>query len=174
MADRIVENVITTTQLSQQLPLQTLADSIQNTEYQYEDAVLIFRFDNPKRAVFLTEQGKLSCTGVKSIKQGEKTINQVIEILKKQGISVEDKPEIQLQSFVISINIEIALDIDTLNIKLPSDKIVYQPQQNPWVEFLFDKDVTFLIGLEGIIVCIGKGSIDHANKSIDTLIELLK
>jgi len=174
MANRNIENIVVTTSLSQQLPLQTLAVSIQNAEYHDEDPLLIFRFDDPKRAVFLTEQGLISCTGVTNLEQGKQVIYQVINILKDHAIPIQHMPDVRLQSFVISINPDRIFDLDEIRMKLPADQIIYQPENNPWIEYLFDEYLTFLISIEGTIVCTGTESIDHAHQAIDTLLQVLE
>jgi transcription initiation factor TFIID TATA-box-binding protein len=173
MADRIVENIVVTASLPQKLPLQTLAVSINNTEFHDEEPVLIFRFNDPKRAVLLTEQGLITCTGVKEVQEGKDTILQVITMLKDHSIPVQEIPEVSVQSYVISITYERMLDLNEMKMKLPTDQIIYQPEKNPWLEYLYDEHVTFLIGNEGRIICIGTGSIDHAHQAINTLLKIM-
>jgi transcription initiation factor TFIID TATA-box-binding protein len=173
MADRIVENIIVTALMPHKLPLQTLAVSINNAEFHDEEPVLIFRFDDPKRAVLLTEQGLITCTGVKDIQEGKDTIYQVVNILRNHSIPVQEMPEVSVQSYVISITYEKMIDLDEIKMKLPTDQIIYQPEKNPWLEYLYDEHVTFLIGNEGRIVCTGTGSIDHAHQAIDTLLQVI-
>jgi len=174
MADHIIENIIVTAEIKQQLPLQTLSVSIPNTEFQEQDPVLIFRFDHPRRVVFLTEKGTISCTGVISIDQGRKTIYQVIEILTNHAIPIQHIPDVQMQSFVISMNWKRPIDLDQIQKKLPSDQIIYNPQRNPWIEYLYDQHITFLICSSGIIVCTGSCSFDHVDHAIDMLSSLLE
>lgn len=173
MADHIIENIVVTASVPQRLPLQTLAVSIKNVEFCDEEPVLIFRFDDPKRAVVLTEEGLITCTGVTHIQQGKDTIYQVINILKDQSIPIQKMPEISVQSYVISVSYERIIDLDEMKNKLPVDQIIYQPEKNPWLEYLFDEHITFLIGNEGRFVCVGTGSIDHAHQAIDTFLQVI-
>jgi len=83
-------------------------------------------------------------------------------------------PDVRLQSFVISINPDRIFDLDEIRMKLPADQIIYQPENNPWIEYLFDEYLTFLISIEGTIVCTGTESIDHAHQAIDTLLQVLE
>jgi len=174
MAERLIENIVVTSNINQQLPLQTLSISIPDTEYDSEDPVLIFRFDQPKRAVLVTEQGTISCTGVISIEQGKETIYQVIETLKQHAVPIQEIPEVYIQNFVISINLRKTLDLDTISKKLQPDQIIYMPDKNPWIEYLYDEYITFLICASGKIICTGIHSIDHAHQSIDDFLKLLE
>jgi len=174
MADRIVENIVVTAMLHQKLPLQTLAVSISNAEFHDEEPVLIFRFDDPKRAVVLTEKGRITCTGVTEIQQGKDTIYQVINTLKDHSIPIQEMPDVVIQNFVISVSQDEIINLDEMKLKLPADQIIYQPGKNPWLEYLYDEHVTFLIGNEGRIICTGTGSIDHAHQAIDNLLQVIE
>lgn len=174
MADHLIENIVATANINQQLPLQTLSISIPNTEYDAEDAVLIFRFEQPKRAVLITEQGTISCTGITSIEQGKETIYQVIETLKQHAVPIQDLPDVHIQNFVISVHLGKNLDLDHISKQLQPDQIIYKPDRNPWIEYLYDEHITFLICASGKIVCTGIHSIDHAHQSIDAVLQLLE
>jgi len=174
MAEHLIENIVVTSNINQQLPLQTLSISIPDTEYDSENPVLIFRFDQPKRAVLITEQGTISCTGVTSIKQGKETIHQVIETLKQHTVPIQEIPEVYIQNFVISIKLRKNLDLDTISKKLQPDQLIYMPDKNPWIEYLYDEYITFIICASGKIVCTGIHSIDHAYQSIDEFLKLIE
>ena len=173
MADRIIENIVVTASVPQRFPLQTLAVSIPNAEFHDEGPVLIFRFEEPKRAVLLTEQGFITCTGVTEIQDGKDTIHQVLTTLKNHAIPISEMPEVSVQSYVIAINTEKMMDLNEIKMKLPADQIIYQPEKNPWLEYLYDEHVSFLIGKEGRIICTGTGPIDHGHQAIDTLVQVI-
>ena len=169
MVDSIIENIVVTAHLHQQLPLQTLSVSIPDTEYDEQDPVLIFRFDYPKRAVIITEQGIISCTGVTSIDQGTETIYSVIETLQQQGMPIQDYPEVAIQNFVMTITLGKTLDLDHISQQLQPDQVIYKPNKNPWIEYLYDDQVTLLLCTSGTIVCTGTSTLDHAYHVIDKL-----
>jgi TATA-box binding protein (TBP) (component of TFIID and TFIIIB) len=173
MEDRIVENIVVAASVPQNLPLQTLSVSIPNAEFHDEEPVLIFRFDDPKRAVLLTERGLITCTGVTQVQDGKEAIHQVLTTLKDHAIPIQEMPEVSVQSYVISIVTEHRLDLDEVKMKLPADQIIYQPEKKPWLEYLYDEHVTFLIGNEGRIICTGTGPIDHGHQAIDTLVQVI-
>jgi len=169
MVDSIIENIVVTAQLNQQLPLQTLSVAISNTEYDEQDPVLIFRFDHPKRAVIVTEQGIISCTGVTSLHQGEETIYSAIDTLKQQAIPILEYPPVTMQSFILTVPLETTLDLDHISRHLPPDQVIYKPNKNPWIEYLYDDQVTMLICASGLIICTGTSPLDHAYHAIDML-----
>ena len=169
MVDSIIENIVVTAQLHQQLPLQTLSVSIPSTEYDEQDPVLILRFDSPKRAVIITEQGIISCTGVTSIDQGTETIYSVIKTLQQHGIPIQDYPEVTIQNFVMTITLGKTLDLDLIARQLQPDQIIYKPNKNPWMEYLYDDKITLLLCASGTVVCTGTSTLDHAYQAIDML-----
>ena len=89
-------------------------------------------------------------------------------------LPIQDLPDVYIQNFVISVNLGKNLDLDTISKQLQPDQIIYKPDKNPWIEYLYDEYITFLICASGKLVCTGIHSIDHAHQSIDVLLRLLE
>jgi len=174
MSDLIVENLVISTQINQELPLQSMAVSIANTSYDEEEPVLIFRFDTPKRAVLIGKQGHMVCTGCTSFEEGTETIHKVIGIIKDHGIAIHDIPDCSIQSFVVSIDMAKNLDLSKISQQLESDRMRYLPDQHPWIEYAYDDQITILICHSGKIICTGTASLDRAKESIDVISDKLE
>ena len=78
------------------------------------------------------------------------------------------------QIFQDSFFIEILPFLTKISKKLQPDQIIYMPDKNPWIEYLYDEYVTFLICASGKIICTGIHSIDHAHQSIDDFLKLVE
>lgn len=169
MADHIIENIVVVSDIQQQLPLQTLAIAISEADYNEEDPLLIFRFEQPKRAVLVSAQGSIYCTGVKTIEEGTEYITKIINRLKTHGVHVEAIPEIRLQSYVVSTQIAPSFDLNVLAKQLQSKPIVYNPEQKPWIEYVHDDQNTIMIYASGKLVCTGTATLDQASEALENL-----
>jgi TATA-box binding protein (TBP) (component of TFIID and TFIIIB) len=174
MSDLIVENLVITAHINQELPLQSMAINIPNTSYDEQEPVLIFRFDEPKRAVLITKKGFMTCTGCTSFQEGEETITDVINIINEHGITIDDLPDCEIQSFVLSKDMNMTLDLDYISKQLASDKIRYVPDQQPWIEYMYDDNISILINASGKIICTGNTSLDEGKESIDAVSNILE
>ena len=173
MADLIVENIVVAADLKQSLPLQTLAISISDADYNEEDPLLIFRFNEPKRAVLVTSQGSISCTGIKTEEEGKEYITKIVDILKDHGVFIDKLPDINMQSFVVSTQLNKTFDLNNLSKHLQANPIIYNPDQKPWIEYAYDDQTTILISTSGKLVCTSTSTIDHASEAIDSLSKTL-
>ena len=122
-----------------------------------EDPVLIFRFEQPKRAVLITEQGIITSTGTTSLDEAKELIYNVIETLKKHAIPIQPLPEILIQNYVLSMQMDNKINLDLLLPKLQQNLTIFKPDRNPWIEYLYDENTTVLIHSSGKIICTGKG-----------------
>ena len=173
MADLIVENIVCSTNIHQELSLETLLDFLPDASLNEEDRILIVRFNDPKRAVLITEHGKICCTGSKSIDECEETIAHVITLLNNHNVLIDNFPDISLQSVIISTDLGKRIELNQLSNLLQPDQIRFKPNQNPWVEYTYDEHTVFLICSSGKIICTSNKTIDHAEESIENLLEIL-
>ena len=174
MSDLIIENLVITANINQELPLQSMAINIPNTSYDEQEPVLIFRFDEPKRAVLITKKGFMTCTGCTSFQEGEETIHDVINIINEHGITIDEMPDCEIQSFVLSKDMNMTLDLNHISQQLASDKIRYVPDQHPWIEYMYDDNISILIYASGKIICTGTAKLDDGKESIDAVSDILE
>lgn len=79
-----LENIVASANLGRELNLDNIAFAMENTEYEPEQFPgLVFRMDNPKVTFLLFGSGKVICTGARTIKDVERAIGKVSNILKK-------------------------------------------------------------------------------------------
>ncbi len=73
-----IENVVASTSLGDELDLQSIALTLDGSEYSPEQFPgLIYRLKEPKTALLLFRSGKVVCTGGKSMKQVNDAIRTV-------------------------------------------------------------------------------------------------
>lgn len=70
-----LENIVASAKLEQELNLDDIAFTLENTEYEPEQFPgLVYRMDDPKVTFLLFGSGKIICTGGRSIKDVERAV----------------------------------------------------------------------------------------------------
>ncbi len=174
--DISVVNIVVSTSLQHDVPLEKLAATLPNTEYNPEQFPgLVIRIKEPKTSALIFSSGKVVCTGARSMDKVEESIRKIIKSLEKIGIKITIKPEIKIQNIVASGTVGMDLNLNTLAMKLRNTE--YEPEQFPGLVYkLVDPEIkaTFLLFSNGKIVCTGTKSEAEVNKALDKLIENLK
>ena len=171
-----VVNIVVSTSLNHDIPLEKMNAMLSNTEYNPEQFPgLVIRIKEPKTSALIFGSGKVVCTGSRSMDKVEESIKKIIKSLEKIGIKITIKPEIKIQNIVASGTVGMDLNLNTLAMKLSNTE--YEPEQFPGLVYkLVDGPVkaTFLLFSNGKVVCTGTKSEEEVNRSLDKLIENLK
>jgi len=169
-----VVNIVVSSSLEHDIPLEKMAATLSNTEYNPEQFPgLVIRIKEPKTSALIFSSGNIVCTGAKSLDKVEESIKKIIESLEKIGIKIKIKPKISVQNIVASGNIGMDLNLNTLAMKL--DNTEYEPEQFPGLVYkLMEAKATFLLFSNGKIVCTGTKSEEMVHKAIDMLLEKLE
>ena len=168
-----VVNIVVSSSLEHDIPLEKMAATLPNTEYNPEQFPgLVIRIKEPKTSALIFSSGNIVCTGAKSLDKVEESIKKIIESLEKMGIKIKIKPKISVQNIVASGNIGLDLNLNTLAMKL--DNTEYEPEQFPGLVYkLMEAKATFLLFSNGKIVCTGTKSEEMVHEAIDMLLEKL-
>lgn len=171
-----VVNIVVSTNLKHDVPLEKMAATLSNTEYNPEQFPgLVIRIKEPKTSALIFSSGKVVCTGARSMDKVEESIKKIIKSLEKIGIKIKIKPEINIQNIVASGSVGMDLNLNTLAMKLKNTE--YEPEQFPGLVYkLVDSDIraTFLLFSNGKIVCTGTKSEKEVNRALEKLIANLK
>jgi transcription initiation factor TFIID TATA-box-binding protein len=169
-----VVNIVVSTDLGHDIPLEKMAATLSNTEYNPEQFPgLVIRIKEPKTSALIFSSGKVVCTGARSIQKVEESIARIIESLKKIGIKINIKPKINIQNVVASGSIGMDLNLNVLAMKLTNTE--YEPEQFPGLVYkLMEAKATFLLFSNGKVVCTGTKSEEEVDKALDLLIKNLK
>ncbi|MCF7799258.1 TATA-box-binding protein [Candidatus Woesearchaeota archaeon] len=170
---RIV-NIVVSTSLDHDIPLEKMAATLSNTEYNPEQFPgLVIRIKEPKTSALIFSSGNVVCTGAKSLDEVRKSLDKIKETLTKINITITITPEIHIQNMVASGSIGMDLNLNTLAMKL--DNTEYEPEQFPGLVFkLNEAKATFLLFSNGKIVCTGTKSEEEVYKAVHMLIDVLK
>ena len=169
-----VVNIVVSSGLGQDIPLEKMAATLSNTEYNPEQFPgLVIRIKEPKTSALIFSSGKIVLTGARSMEDVERSIEKIIKSLKKINIDITIKPKVTVQNIVASGSIGMDLNLNTLAIKLPNTE--YEPEQFPGLVYkLKGTHATFLLFSNGKIVCTGTKTEEEVYKALDKLIETLK
>lgn len=170
---RIV-NIVVSTSLEHDIPLEKMAATLSNTEYNPEQFPgLVIRIKEPKTSALIFSSGKVVCTGAKTIEEVEESLQKIIKSLQKLNINIKIKPVLSIQNIVASGSVGMDLNLNTLAMKL--DNTEYEPEQFPGLVYkLKEAKATFLLFSNGKIVCTGTKSEAEVRKSLEMLIVNLK
>jgi transcription initiation factor TFIID TATA-box-binding protein len=173
-AIRIVNIVVSGSLDKSKIPLEKMAATLPNTEYNPEQFPgLVLRIREPKTSALIFNSGKIVCTGARSMEKVDEAMQKIVEAMKKIGIEIKKKPEYQVQNMVASGSIGLSLNLNTLAIKLENTE--YEPEQFPGLVYkLRGTKATFLLFTNGEIVCTGTKSEEEVHEAVRKLVEVLK
>lgn len=172
--DISVVNIVVSTSLNKDIPLEKMAATLSNTEYNPEQFPgLVIRIRDPKTSALIFGSGNVVCTGAKSLDKVQDSIDQIVKSVEKVGIEIDEKPEINVQNIVASGRIGMGLNLNTLAMTLENTE--YEPEQFPGLVYkLNDPKATFLLFTNGKIVCTGTKSEEMVHEAVTKLLENLK
>jgi len=169
-----VVNIVVSTSLEKDIPLEKMAATLSNTEYNPEQFPgLVIRIKEPKTSALIFSSGKVVCTGARTMDEVKQSIQKIIKSLEKINVKVTIEPEIKIQNIVASGMIGMDLNLNTLAMKF--DNTEYEPEQFPGLVYkLKEAKATFLLFSNGKIVCTGTKSEKEVHIALDKLIENLQ
>ena len=169
-----IVNIVVSTSLEHDIPLEKMAATLSNTEYNPEQFPgLVIRIREPKTSARIFSSGKVVCTGARTLEKVEESLQQIIKSLEKINIKIKIKPKINVQNIVASGSVGMDLNLNVLAMKLENTE--YEPEQFPGLVYkLPQAKATFLLFSNGKIVCTGTKSEEQVNAAVDKLIENLK
>jgi transcription initiation factor TFIID TATA-box-binding protein len=150
-----IENVVASATLNQKIDLNSIVRIFPGVEYRPEQFPgLVYRLKKPKTATLIFSSGKMVCTGAKSEAQAKKAVMKVVDELKRNGMVILGKPEIQIQNIVSSAGLGGHIDLEKTTYSLK--RTMYEPEQFPGLIYrMDDPKVVILIFASGKLVCTG-------------------
>ena len=173
-----IVNIVVSTSLEHDIPLEKMAATLSNTEYNPEQFPgLVIRIKEPKTSALIFSSGKVVCTGARTIEKVQESIKKIIKSLEKINIKIKIKPEIKIVNIVASGSVGMPLNLNELATQLQN--VEYEPEQFPGLVYKLqasktNPQATFLLFSNGKIVCTGTKSEKEVHLALDKLIENLK
>ncbi len=169
-----VVNIVVSASLGHDIPLEKMAATLSNTEYNPEQFPgLVIRIKEPKTSALIFSSGKIVCTGARSMDKVHESIRKIIKSLEKINVKIKVEPQVNIQNIVAAGSVGMDLNLNVLAMKLENTE--YEPEQFPGLVYkLPDQKATFLLFSNGKVVCTGTKSEEEVNKALDKLIENIK
>lgn len=169
-----VVNIVVSTSLEHEIPLEKMAATLANTEYNPEQFPgLVIRIKEPKTSALIFSSGKVVCTGARSMDKVHESIKKIIKSLEKINVKITIEPQVKIQNIVAAGTVGMDLNLNVLAMKL--DNTEYEPEQFPGLVYkLPAAKATFLLFSNGKIVCTGTKSEVEVHEALDKLIAELK
>jgi transcription initiation factor TFIID TATA-box-binding protein len=169
-----VVNIVVSASLGHDIPLEKMAATLPNTEYNPEQFPgLVIRIKDPKTSALIFSSGKIVCTGARSMDKVHESIRKIIKSLEKINVKIKEEPKVTIQNIVAAGSVGMDLNLNVLAMKL--DNTEYEPEQFPGLVYkLPEQKATFLLFSNGKIVCTGTKSEEEVHAALDKLIQNLK
>jgi transcription initiation factor TFIID TATA-box-binding protein len=170
-----VVNIVVSASLGKDIPLEKMAATLSNTEYNPEQFPgLVIRIKEPKTSALIFSSGKIVCTGARSMDKVHESIRKIIKSLEKINVKIKIEPEVKIQNIVAAGSIGMDLNLNVLAMKLENTE--YEPEQFPGLVYklLAPTKATFLLFSNGKIVCTGTKSEEEVHIVVKKLVENLK
>lgn len=176
MAEIRIENVVSSTALAKKLDLQSIAMTLEDSDYDPERFPgLVHRIKEPKTAILLFRSGKAVCTGAKDIGQVKQAIAKVSQSLRERDVEVFPEPVIEVQNMVASSDLGHDINLNAMAITLGLEKVEYEPEQFPGLVYrMASPKVVLLIFSSGKLVCTGAKNIEDVKRAVETISADLK
>ncbi len=128
---------------------------------------------NPKTATLIFSTGKMVCTGSKSERQAKRAVANIAAELKRNGIVIVGRIDIQVQNIVASGGLGGSIDLDKTIYSLK--KTIYEPEQFPGLIYRMDEPkVVMLLFASGNFVCTGAKKEEDVRRAVTKLQETLE
>ncbi len=160
-----VENVVASTDIGQELDLETLAHDLVPSDYNPDNFPgLVYRMQDPKAAALIFRSGKLVCTGAQSVDDVTAAIDLVFAEIRDLGVETVESPNIEVQNIVSSADLGHTLNLNAIAIGLGLEHVEYEPEQFPGLVYRLDEPsvVVLLFGSGKLVITGGKELADAA------------
>jgi transcription initiation factor TFIID TATA-box-binding protein len=161
-----VQNIVAFTTLGKPIPLETMLKKVENTEWQPEQFPgLVYKITNPRASALVFSQGKIVCTGTKSLEDLDAAMKKIVGRIRKAGIEMPRKYNTKVENIVASTKIKADLHLDEIALMLENSE--YEPEQFPGLVYrISEPRVAFLLFTSGRIICAGAQNVESVHRAL--------
>jgi transcription initiation factor TFIID TATA-box-binding protein len=163
-----VQNIVAFTTLGKPIPLETMLNKVEDTEWQPEQFPgLVYKITNPRASALIFSQGKIVCTGTKSEKDLHAAMRKIVDRISKAGIPMPKKFNTKVENIVASTKIKAVPDLDLDEIAVSLENSEYEPEQFPGLVYrIKEPRVAFLLFTSGRIICAGAQTEESIHRAL--------
>ena len=168
-----VQNIVASVDLKTDLDLVELASLLEEAEYDPDSfPALIVKLKEPKVSFLVFRNGKINCTGAKSVRVAEKGVAELVKRLGSLGIKIKARPEVLVTNVVATVDLGVTLNLDELALNI--ENVEYEPEQFPGLVYKpYGSNISVLVFGTGKLVLAGMKQASDAEEILKGLIEKL-
>jgi transcription initiation factor TFIID TATA-box-binding protein len=167
-----VVNIVATIDLGVNLDLEGLAGSLPGVDYDANRFPgLVLRLRDPKVAFLLFKNGRVVCTGSKSMGQVVAGVGALVSLLRSRGVRVPVAPTPRVVNVVAACDLHAMVNVEKAALLL--DRVFYEPEVFPGLVYS-DFGVTFLIFYSGRVIVTGARGEGQVLEGVNRLFGLLR
>ena len=161
-----IQNIVAFTELGKPIPLEMLLKKVENTEWQPEQFPgLVYKITDPRASALIFSQGKIVCTGTKSLDDLTEAMRKIVDRIRKAGIPMPKTYSTKVENIVASTKIKGDLNLDEIAFMLENSE--YEPEQFPGLVYrISEPRVAFLLFTSGRIICAGAQNMESIHKAL--------
>ncbi|XP_050221242.1 TATA-box-binding protein 2-like [Mercurialis annua] len=170
----ILQNVVSTIKLDCKLDLKRIALSSRNSEYNPKRfSAVIMRIREPKTTALIFSNGKLICTGAKTIADSKLAARKYARIIRKLGFPTKFQ-DFKIQNIVASCDTKSSISLERFAFSEHARYARYDPESFPGMIYRFKgSNIVILIFVSGKIVIAGAKKEEDAYAAFDNLYPVL-
>ncbi len=168
-----VQNIVSYTVLNAKISLDEMLQKVDDTEWQPEQFPgLVYKITNPRASALIFSQGKVVCTGTKSLEDLERAMKKIVATIRKAGFKVPSKYKTKVENIVASTKLNKELTLAEIALTLENSE--YEPEQFPGLVYrISEPRVAFLLFTSGRVICAGAQSEEDIHRALGKLVENL-
>jgi transcription initiation factor TFIID TATA-box-binding protein len=169
-----VQNIVAFTNLGKPISLEKMLKNVENTEWQPEQFPgLVYKIKYPRASALIFSQGKIVCTGTKSLEELKIAMKKIVERIRQAGIEMPKTYDIKVENIVASTKIKADLHLDEIALMLENSE--YEPEQFPGLVYrISEPRVAFLLFTSGRIICAGAQNVESIHRALKKFKENLE
>ncbi len=150
-----IQNIVAFTVLGKPISLDEMLQKVEDTEWQPEQFPgLVYKIKDPRASALIFSQGKIVCTGTKSLEDLDKAMKKIVARIRKAGISMPNKYSTRVENIVASTKVKGDISLEDIAATLENSE--YEPEQFPGLVYrISEPRVAFLLFGSGRVIVAG-------------------
>ncbi|UCD02870.1 MAG: hypothetical protein JSV63_03765 [Candidatus Aenigmatarchaeota archaeon] len=168
-----IEDVTVRTDLKTDIPLEKMVSAEENADYDAEGSKgVVYKMEEPRSTALIFSDGKIVCTGAKSIREAEDAIKKVVGKIKDLGVEIKTEPGIEIEKIVAAFRLRDPLNLEETSGKLKGSR--YEKEKVPAVLYRTSNPRADFLILENKMICTGCQSIKDVQGAVTSMKETLE
>jgi transcription initiation factor TFIID TATA-box-binding protein len=168
-----VQNIVAFTVLGKPISLDEMLQKVEDTEWQPEQFPgLVYKIKDPRASALIFSQGKIVCTGTKTLEDLGRAMKKIVARIKEAGIKMPTKYETKVENIVASTKVVGEISLEDIAATLENSE--YEPEQFPGLVYRINEPrVAFLVFRSGRVIVAGAQSEESVQRALRKLVENL-